>query len=135
MADMSEEEFIGRAHSFMQALSQFYGAERGHEFWTQLAPIVGDDIQKQIFLRMLRGDSIGTTVRFMNMMTNAVPNSLAIPVIKALRQATGMSLKEAKAAWDDASRGYDVTVKCTDAGRARELAVELRGFGYAVERS
>jgi hypothetical protein len=133
MADMSEEEFIGRAHSFMQALSQFYGAERGHEFWVQLAPIVGDDIQKQIFLRMLRGDNICTVVRFMRQ--GHIQPGLAVPVIKALRQATGNSLKEAKAAWDDVSNGYDVTVKCTDADRARELAVELRGFGYVVERS
>jgi len=132
MADMSEEEFIGRAHSFMQALSQFYGAERGHEFWTQLAPIVGDDIQNQIFCRMLRGDNIGTTVRFMSQ--GVIPPSLAILVIKALRHATGMSLKDAKSAWEDVSRGYDVTVKCTDASWARELAGELRGFGFAVER-
>ena len=113
---------------FLESLTLHYGAEEGMRIWEGIGDVVGPEVKGQIFFAMLTGRMTGTRVGFLQS-----PNSdgYAVSVIKAIRGATALSLKEAKDVWDLAAtkRSY---VDCLDTDRARALTTALKGFGCIV---
>jgi hypothetical protein len=90
----SLDEVIFDGIRFMESLARHYGAERSIEVWDQLGEVLGPDVKSQVFLAMLTGESSNRIRVSRGTCTEAVA------AIKAIRQATGMGLKEAKDAWD-----------------------------------
>ena len=113
---------------FLESLTLHYGPEEGMRIWDGISDVVGADVKGSIFFAMLTGRMSSARVGFLQS-----PNSdgYAVAVIKAIRGATGMGLKEAKDAWDLAAtkRAY---VDCLDNERARALTIALKGFGCLV---
>jgi ribosomal protein L7/L12 len=72
---------------------------------------------------------VGTRVRFI--VGGAEQRGNAIQVIKAIRTATGLGLKEANDMWDK-SRSESVIVECGTATATQWLVRELKDFGCLV---
>lgn len=127
---MSEEdtfqEVIYSGVSFLRAMTAHYGTERGYELWDNIAHTVGDEVRGAILMHMLSVNSIGRRVSF-----RTDKSSQAVPVIKAIRVATGKGLKEAKDCWD-VGKVKMVSVDCTDARAASLLMAELRNSNCEV---
>ena len=113
---------------FLESLTLYYGPKEGMRIWEGIGDVVGADVKGQIFFAMLTGRMSSARVGFLQS-----PNSdgYAVAVIKAIRGATNMSLKEAKDVWDLAAtkRAY---VDCLNNDSARALTTALKGFGCLV---
>jgi hypothetical protein len=90
----SLDEVIFDGIRFMESLARYYGAERSIEVWDQLGEVLGPDVKSRVFLAMLTGESSNRIRVSRGTCTDAVA------AVRAIRQATGMGLKEAKDAWD-----------------------------------
>jgi len=90
----SLDEVVFDGIRFMESLARYYGAERSIEVWDQLGQVLGPDVKSQVFLAMLTGESSNRIRVSRGTCTDAVA------AVRAIRQATGMGLKEAKDAWD-----------------------------------
>lgn len=107
---------------FLESITRCYGPERGMAVWDKMAEAFGEDIKGRVFFAMLTGDTVGR-VRF-----SSSECRQAVWVIKALRQATGMGLKEAKDLYD-LSKTKTVAVNVDSPSERRELARCLRDAG------
>ena len=113
---------------FLESLGNYYGAERAMEVWQALGPTVGDDVKGQVFMTMLSGNNHSMTIRLNRSPTMLNPVGYAVPVIKTIRAATGIGLKEAKDLWDDTAL-VTVSLKCLSRQHAKEAKVELQKIG------
>jgi hypothetical protein len=113
---------------FLESLGNYYGAERAMEVWQALGPTVGDDVKGQVFMTMLSGNNHSMTIRLNRSPTMLNPVGYAVPVIKTIRAATGIGLKEAKDLWDDTA-SVTVSLKCLSRQHAREARQEFLKIG------
>jgi hypothetical protein len=113
---------------FLESITRHYGHEEGLRVWDGIGNVVGNEIKGKIFFAMLTGE-VGTRVRFI--VGGAEQRGNAIQVIKAIRTATGLGLKEAKDMWDK-SRSESVIVECGTATATQWLVRELKDFGCLV---
>lgn len=127
---MDQEQFVARAHDFMKVLAEYYGAERGHEFWVALAPVVGEDVQREIFVRMLKSQPMGVMLHVRG--GPFVDSTRVVEAIKAIREATGYGLKPAKDAWDAARDGRLIQLTCLDSHLRHMLMNKLQSIGFHV---
>jgi len=128
MLDQENEKFnevVFDGIRFLESLTRYYGAERGMEVWEQLGEVVGKDVQGQVFFAMLTGDT-SNRVRISRGTCKE-----AVTAIKAIRQATGMSLKEAKDAWD-LTAVKTVTLDNVQRDAKQEFLRDLRSIGVRV---
>ena len=137
MMDETEENkdglydiLINDSIRFLESLGNYYGAERAMEVWKALGPAVGDDVKGQVFMTMLSGS--GNSMR-LEVARPAMPYSgsmhtIAVPVIKAIRTATGIGLKEAKDLWDT-TESHSVFLTCTSREHARSAKQEFLKLG------
>lgn len=87
---------IQDAINFMQSMTEYYGNERAMESWNLIAQALGDDVRTDIFMNLLEGGSR----KIINLSRVPEQAPSAIGVIKAIRSATGLGLKEAKDLWE-----------------------------------
>lgn len=113
---------------FLESLTRHYGPEEGMRIWEGIGEVVGTDVKGKIFFAMLTGET-GNRVGFLQ--GSAGQNGKAVEAIKAIRNATGCGLKEAKDAYDFSSERR-IYLDCVDGTRARELARNLRDLGCLV---
>lgn len=118
---------------FLESLSNYYGAERAMEVWSALGPAVGDDVKGRVFMTMLSGN--GNSMR-LELSRPAAPytgptHNIAVPVIKTIRAATGLSLKEAKDLWDTTAV-HSVTLTCLSRQHARDARQEFIKLGMGA---
>jgi ribosomal protein L7/L12 len=113
---------------FLRSITQYYGTDKGMEVWNAMGEAMGKEIKGQVFFKMLTGET-GTIVRFTA--GQAHDNGNAVPVIKAIRVATGLGLKEAKDMWDE-SKIKSVSIRLNATDEARILGRELRTLGCII---
>lgn len=118
---------------FLQSINEFYGVDRAMEVWSAMGPAMGDEVKGQVFMSMLLGN---TAVMRLQLSRPATPYSaplhnIAVPVIKAIRAATGLGLKEAKDKWDETA-GRMVWLDCLSRKHAHIASEELRSLGMTV---
>lgn len=121
----SFDEVIFDGIRFMESLARHYGAERSIEVWDQLGQVLGPDVKSQVFLAMLTGESSNRIRVSRGTCTEAVA------AIKAIRQATGMGLKEAKDAWD-LTAIKTVTIDNVQRELRSDFVRDLRRIGMRV---
>jgi hypothetical protein len=115
---------------FLESLGNYYGAERAMQVWKELGPTVGEDVKGQVFMTMLSGN--GNSMR-LELARPAMPysgpmHSVAVPVIKAIRAATGIGLKEAKDLWDTTAE-HSIFLTCISREHARSAKTEFLKLG------
>ncbi len=118
------DSLIQDAINFMQSMTEYYGNERAMESWNLIAQALGDDVRTDIFMTLLEGGS--RKIINLSRTPEQAPN--AISVIKAIRAATGLGLKEAKDLWELSDRQ---TVRITlDAAASKATAIrDFRNLG------
>lgn len=114
---------------FMESLTRHYGAERGQEIWKDIGEVVGKEVRGKIFFAMITGETLTDRVTFT--CGDAERRGHAVPVIKAIRIATGLGLKEAKDQWDH-SKSTRGVVQCASYDDARDLVKNLRDLGCRI---
>lgn len=90
----SLEEVIFDGIRFMESIARHYGADRSIEVWNKMGEAMGDEVKGKVFFAMLTGETSN------RMRLSRGSCTEAVAAIKAIRQATGMGLKEAKDAYD-----------------------------------
>jgi hypothetical protein len=137
MMDETEENkdslydiLINDSIRFLESLGNYYGAERAMEVWKELGPTVGDDVKGQVFMTMLSGNGSSMRLELSRpVMPYSVPmHTIAVPVIKAIRTATGLGLKEAKDLWDTTAE-HGVWLTCMSREHARSAKKEFINLG------
>lgn len=113
---------------FLRALTTHYGPDKGIEIWNSMSDSLGREVKGKIFFKMITGES-GSKVVFNA--GAADQHGMAIPVIKAIRVASGLGLKEAKDLWDN-SKTNTVTFDTHNIDAAIAVKKELRQFGCIV---
>lgn len=88
--DNGLEGVIQSGMSFVRALTEHYGSDKGYELWQTIINTVDDDVRGGIMFAMLTGRaSLAVDIHM-------VPPGRKIDAIKAIRAATGLGLKESK---------------------------------------
>lgn len=126
-ATMQPEEqaaMIAASLTFMRTVTNIYGAEAGMELWGSLADSVDPDLKGELFFGMITGKYGKNLVTI-----NKVDTNNAVNIIKAIRTATGMGLKEAKDCYDYARDKGPKTIESVDYKIATGLIHALAGFG------
>jgi ribosomal protein L7/L12 len=119
---------------FLQSINEFYGVDRAMEVWSAMGPAMGEDVKGQVFMRMVSGNTAVMRLqlsRSSSVIPNPSPGSVAVPVIKAIRAATGLGLKEAKDKWDETAYKM-VWLDCLSRKHAHIASEELRSLGMTV---
>ena len=118
---------------FLESLGNYYGAERAMEVWSALGPTVGDDVKGQVFMNMLSGNNHSMRLELSRSATpySGHTHSIAVPVIKTLRTATGLGLKEAKDMCDSLFVGNTIRIEVEPNTRNGSLLL-LRMAGFVV---
>jgi ribosomal protein L7/L12 len=117
---------------FLQSINEFYGVDRAMEVWSAMGPAMGEDVKGQVFMSMLSGNTAVMRLqlsRTSNLYNNG--SGVAVPVIKAIRAATGLGLKEAKDKWDETAYNM-VWLDCQNRERAQQARTELQSLGMVV---
>jgi ribosomal protein L7/L12 len=122
-SNMDEVVFDGIR--FLESLTRHYGPEKGIAVWEQMGEVMGDEVKGKIFFAMLAGD------RSNRVRVRVGTCTQAVSAIKAIRMATGYSLKEAKDAWDR-SKDQVVTIDNVQLDAKHELVRTLRDLGMIV---
>lgn len=113
---------------FLKSLCRYYGTDRGMEIWEKFGEILGNEVKGAVFFGMLENsDANGDILR-----VRAGTCAQAVDAIKAIRNATGMGLIEAKNLWD-ASKLAPTTIPVNNPFVRRDLAVQLRNLGMEVD--
>jgi hypothetical protein len=127
---MSEEdtfqEVVYTGVSFLRAMTAHYGPDRGYELWDNMAQTVGEEVRGAILMHMLSVNSIGRRVSF-----RTDKSYQAVTIIKAIRTATGLGLKEAKDLYD-VGKMRMASAECTSNKAAITLMADLRNCGCEV---
>ena len=121
----SFDEVVFDGIRFMESLARHYGAERSIEVWDKLGEALGQEVKSQVFFSMLTGESSN------RMRVSRGTCTEAVAAIKAIRQATGMGLKEAKDAWD-LTAIKTVTIDNVQRELRSDFVREIRRIGMRV---
>jgi len=124
------DTLINDSIRFLESLGHYYGAERAMEVWKALGPTVGEDVKGQVFMTMLSGNNHSMKLHLSRpaLLYNHTHTGIAVPVIKAIRTATGLGLKESKDLWD-ATAAETVSITCLSRNHAKEARLELQKIG------
>jgi hypothetical protein len=122
---------INSGISFMQTITDIYGAEKGMELWTAIADTVSTDLKGDIFMALLTGnyhqDRIHVKQPFHGPMSNKVS------LIRCIRNydKRNLGLKEAKDIADSLETGI-VEILQVDPAVRSTFVVELRKLGMVI---
>lgn len=88
---------ISNGLHFMRTITEAYGADKGMELWEQITSVLDPDVKGQIFFAMITGN-YNDRVEIRGIAPHGENNAVAC--IKAIRQYSGLGLKEAKDVYD-----------------------------------
>lgn len=122
-----KDRLIADGLQLMRTVTEAYGPEEGERLWHRLAEVLDPQLKGDIFFAMLCGDAAGEiTIRGVNAVSS-IGNKISI--IKSIRTASGLGLKEAKDIADDVMMGRTCRFKLlTNANRSHYMK-ELRDLG------
>lgn len=116
--------------SFMQAVTEIYGPERGMELWSTIADTIDPALKGEIFILMLTGRYAMDRIHVRHTLGNT-GNKVAL--IKCIRtyDRRNLSLKEAKDIADEIDAGVTKVLEVAPQIRPT-FVTELRKLGMAV---
>jgi|GEM_PF-5727017 len=123
--EIYQERIIEAGIEMMAAMTEAFGPERGKQVWDDMSDLLGNEIKYGVFTKMLMGHSSKkVTLRGPRTYDNKVA------VIKAIRAATGLGLKEAKEASESFEHPGEVAIiKIASHIKRSEAVRELRLLG------
>ena len=120
---------IFSAVDFMRTAAEELGEELSEDRIDAMFDAFDPSLKKQILMEMIKGN-IGTRMR---LQITDLKNRQMINAIKAVRAATGFSLKEAKDIVDSATGGKVVDIPGEyDREQYKQMSNDLIGSGYKL---
>ena len=123
--DNQKDEVLNASMNMMRTITDIWGPERGMELWDGIATVLGQDIKGALFFAMLTGEGLGDVI------LTKVNTNQAVPVIKQIRYASGLGLKEAKDLYDSA-RDSGIAKFRVHKDKRMETLKELRNLGCSA---
>lgn len=120
---------ISNGLSFIRAVTEAYGAEKGMELWEEIAKTLDPELKGQIFFSMLTGN-YGHEITLKGVQLN--PTYKKINAIKAVRVASQMGLKDAKDLVEAVEQGYPKTLTIVPGVNRNVVINDLRSFGIIL---
>jgi len=115
------ENIVSSGINFMRTITEAYGPDKGLELWDSISTTLGNDIKGAIFFSMIAGHT-GDMVR----MSGSAYQKIS--AIKAVRDATGMGLAEAKKIVEDAAMQV-ITLRLIRGKDRNRLVTDLMAAG------
>ena len=129
MSDENRRQLISDGIAFMRSISDQYGTETGLQLWDRICEVLDPNVKGEIFIAMLTGDARAKLTISCN---PAQYTTYRIPHIKAIREVTGLGLKEAKDLFDLMFNGQPVSIIIKE-GLSRQYARDfLKDAGLIV---
>lgn len=125
------EDLVGASVSFMQTVTEIYGADRGMELWSAIADTIDPDLKGEVFMAMLSGNYRQDKIHVRNPFMGSVQNKISL--IKCIRtyDRRRLTLKEAKDISDRLDNGGNEVLE-VDPNIRPTFSVELRKLGMVV---
>lgn len=120
-----KNEIVSTGVEFMRSITNCYGNDQGLALWEQICKVLDPDLKGELFFAMLTGELSGQ-MRISGYCENRVA------VIKAMREVSGLGLKEAKDLNDLMQNGQTVTLTVKQGLTRRYAAELLRNVGVRV---
>lgn len=124
-----KSQIISAGIEFLRSITEAYGAEEGMTLWDAIANTLDPDVKGQIFFALLCGE--GGDVIHIKSFKPDFQSHQAVPIIKSIRTATGLGLREAKDLYDAVRDGKPAKFKVLSGERTR-FVNELRSLGCIV---
>ena len=112
--------------NFLRSITVAYGTDEGMKLWETITETMDPDVKGSIFFAMLTGEYNDRIT-----LTTTAFGSNRVSQIKAIRNITGMGLKEAKDLNDECFNGKTIQLKC-DPKKRQAAITELRNAGFNV---
>ena len=129
MSDENRRQLISDGIAFMRSISDQYGTEAGLQLWDRICEVLDPNVKGEIFIAMLTGD---TRSKITISCSPDQYTTYRIPHIKAIREVTGLGLKEAKDLSDFMVNGQPVSINVKE-GLSRQYARDvLKNAGLNV---
>lgn len=128
------ENFVMSAIDFLQSLIEYQGRDVAMEVWEEMferMPII-KDVKHEVLLKMLTGD-IRKIAMHLPAKTKADGTYSKINAIKALREATGLGLKEAKDVMDKVDSDGKTIIDIPDRAKRAVFIRNLQSAGYTAK--
>jgi hypothetical protein len=119
---------VSNGLSFLRAISECYGAEKGLELWEQIASVLDPNVKGEIFFAMISG-TYNDTIIIKGLGRSAIDNP--VNCVKAIRAATGLGLKDSKDVYDRLKTTY--TNGVYGAISKEKIKVDPKGYSKAVD--
>lgn len=130
MNNENRRQLISDGIAFMRSISDQYGTEAGLQLWDRICEVLDPNVRGEIFIAMLTGDT--RTRLTISCVQNQYSSTYRIPQIKAIREVTGLGLKEAKDLSDLMVNGQSVSITVKE-GLSRQYARDvLKNVGLTV---
>lgn len=131
LSDKDKHDLVGAGISFMQSVSDIYGAEKGMELWSTIADTIDPDLKADVFMAMLRGNFRQDKINVRQAFQGSVSSKVAL--IKCIRtyDRRRLTLKEAKDIADKLESGQQVILE-VDPNLHPTFSVELRKHNMVV---
>jgi ribosomal protein L7/L12 len=124
-----KDRIIDCGLELLAAITDAYGVEDGHATWDRLSEVVGTEFKHAVFMDMLSGKTTSTITLYGK---NCRQDYNFVSIIKQIRFASGLGLREAKDIADELDSGVSKTLKLDD-GVNRHTAIDsLRKAGLRV---
>lgn len=129
MSDEHRRQLISDGIAFMRSITDQYGTETGLQLWDRICEVLDPNVKGEIFIAMLTGD---TRSKITISCSPDQYTTYRIPHIKAIREVTGLGLKEAKDLSDFMVNGQPVSITVKE-GLSRQYARDvLKNVGLTV---
>jgi hypothetical protein len=127
ITDAERQELVITSLPLMRSVTDIYGPEAGMELWSAIADTINDGLKGEIFMGMIGGKYGRTSVMVVKMDTAQYVNA-----IKAVRNATGLGLKDAKDFCDRVRNGVPEKLECLNSQAVDTLRRDLTQLGCVV---
>ena len=127
ITDEHMDAIVSDGIAFIRSITTAYGSDTGMELWDTIANTLDPNVKGKIFFAMLTGTHEDRVT-----LSGAVNSANKITCIKIIRQFTGLSLTEAKNAYESpVNYGQPAVLKVNPKER-RHMIDDLRQNGMIV---
>ena len=133
-ADLTADQqsrLLYHSANLLREITTIWGAEQGMLLWEKVAEGLGQDLKGALFFSMITGNYFGDIViKKLNTQVDA------IQIIKTIRTATKLGLKEAKDLYDTVKNGKSITLTMSpevDNSERAEIIRQLESAGCIIK--
>lgn len=122
-----KELLIKDSIMYMRTIIEAFGAEKGGEVWDHIVKCMGDDLKNDMLMDTILHSDASRIPKPLLVRRGSYAQDV-VGVVKAVRNATGLGLYEAKQLWDDSANKW-VELEISNIQIKNTLIRELHSLG------